>query len=242
MSIELWETLPPSFLRMSYKRWAKLDYGVKQLVVELAKSQRFKCALCSETQRLEIEHDHDPEEGPGHSYTTYNIRGLACRSCNWHLRYYEAEQNGEPFGLENTECRISDGDYVDYIYFYRCRVRPLNDALQEQRIGVRNPWHRRRVLQEFDEWRSGEKRSHWREQWEERHKWDNLTPIEFIEVLTAIIQGVKEQLDKDPNYRPPESFWNLVVRVRSLVEEVKAMSGQIGAENAAAQLSQANPA
>jgi hypothetical protein len=59
MGYEPWQKLPQRFLKMKYTSWGKLDYDVKQLVVELANSQRFKCALCSETDGLVIEHDHE---------------------------------------------------------------------------------------------------------------------------------------------------------------------------------------
>lgn len=57
MSVGLWDKLPPGFLKIGFKRWRKLNHGVRRLVAELAESQNFKCALCSATRGLVIEHD-----------------------------------------------------------------------------------------------------------------------------------------------------------------------------------------
>jgi hypothetical protein len=43
MSFTLWNRLPDGFLKMGYKRWAGLDHDVKELIVELAEKQKFKC-------------------------------------------------------------------------------------------------------------------------------------------------------------------------------------------------------
>src|ERR1700730_7845934 len=94
MSLILWNQLPAGFLKMNYKRWVRLGHAIQQLIVELASEQHFKCALCSEDQALEVDHDHDPEHGTGDVLTIYNIRGLACHRCNWHLMVYEKDQRG----------------------------------------------------------------------------------------------------------------------------------------------------
>src|SRR5262245_41913153 len=79
------EELPEGFLKMKFKSWAKLPHEVRDVIVELANKQKFKCALCFRDRGLIVEHDHYPEEGPGHPITIYNIRGLVCSGCNWHL-------------------------------------------------------------------------------------------------------------------------------------------------------------
>lgn len=222
MSAELWQKLPEHFLRMSFTKWTKLDHGVKRLTVELAQTQNFRCALCSKTRNLEIEHDHYPQEGPGHPYTIYNIRGLTCRGCNWHLRFYEAQEHGEYFGWDDASCRISSQEYEDYIYVYECRVSPLIEALLEARIP--NYWHRRLVLQKFDAWFYDGERSAWRERWKENHKWDIRTPDEFVERLIVIMKFVIEECEKDPTYQPPEQFFEILAKVRPILEQAKAIS------------------
>jgi len=84
--------LPDGFFRIEYKRWCKLSYSVQEVILRLAERQNFKCAFCDRRRGLEIEHDHDTEEGPWDSYTFYNIRGLVCRRHNWQLMVYEQEQ------------------------------------------------------------------------------------------------------------------------------------------------------
>ena len=222
MSIVLWQKLPERFLRMKFPAWNKLDHNVKRVVVELAKKQDFTCALCSRNHGLEVEHDHDPQEGPGDRYTVYNIRGLVCRGCNWHLRFYEAQESGEYFGWDNANCRISSRDYEDYICAYECRVSPLTETLLEQRMGSRNYWRRRLVLQKFDEWFYVDGFSGWRERWEENHKWDIRTPKRCVQVLIALMQFVIEQLKEDPNYQPPEKIFEILAKIRPIIEQAKA--------------------
>jgi hypothetical protein len=95
MSFELWNELPDGLLKMKRRTWVRLDYEVKLLIIELARNQGFKCAHCGKERGLVIEHDHDPEHGRRDKYTIYNIRGLVCHRCNWHIGIYEADQRGE---------------------------------------------------------------------------------------------------------------------------------------------------
>ena len=118
MSLILWNKLPHGFLNMKFKRWAKLDYDVKLLILELARRQKFKCALCSREHDIIVEHDHDPEYGPGKPITIHNIRGLACQRCNWHLMVYEKDRNGEYRGFDEAYSYISDQEWESYIYAY----------------------------------------------------------------------------------------------------------------------------
>ena len=108
MSRDLWQKLPEGFLDMSYATWHRQSLDVQRTIVELAHSQNFKCALCRDTRPLVVDHDHEPEEGPGKPYTIYNIRGLVCQQCNWHLGFHEQEERGGGvFGWENVSCKIS---------------------------------------------------------------------------------------------------------------------------------------
>ena len=124
MSYELWQKLPKRFLKKKYQWWYNLDQDVKQLIVELANDQKFKCALCTRDRDLIVEHDHEPQEGPGYPYTIYNIRGLVCSRCNWHLMVYEKEESGEYLNWENASSYLSSSDYENYVYAYKCRVEP----------------------------------------------------------------------------------------------------------------------
>ena len=135
MSLEFWQELPEGFLRKAYTQFCKLDLGIQQLIVELAKDQKFRCALCTKDHRLLIEHDHDPEEGPGRPYTIYNVRGLVCHRCNQALRGYEMDERGEITSWENGYPYISSHDYEAYIDRYECRVSPLLEDLPREANG-----------------------------------------------------------------------------------------------------------
>jgi hypothetical protein len=225
MRLTYWDTMPAGFLKIGYKSWRKLDSGVKRVVAELAESQEFRCALCTETRNLVIDHDHEPEEGPGRPYTVFNIRGLVCQGCNWHLMAYEKQENGEYFGWENANSRISSGEYDSYDYVYRCRVSPLIEAALERRMGSANYWRRTLTLQRFDAWYDDGERSEWRNRWAQRQAWKIKTPEQFIEGMQALIKFCAKQMDKDPNFVPPDEFIKLVVRVRGIAQEALAIHG-----------------
>jgi hypothetical protein len=72
------------------------------VVVELAREQKFKCAFCDKAKGLIIEHDHWPERDSGDKLTIYNVRGLACSGCNWHLGTYEADERGDYRGFDDA--------------------------------------------------------------------------------------------------------------------------------------------
>ena len=204
MSFELWQELPEGFLQKAFKHFCKLDRGVQRLIVELAREQKFKCALCDRSRKLLVEHDHDPEEGFGVSYTVYNIRGLVCHRRKQALRGYEIDERGEISNWEHGYPYISSHDYEDYIYAYRCRVYPLNQEAHERRASCRNPWHRRRVLEKFDAWfyEESEAPPRWYERYKEEQRGRFETPEDFIRGLDVAIQFFKEQIDKNPNFCP----------------------------------------
>ena len=221
MSVGLWEKLPPGFLKIGFNRWRKLDHGVRPLVVELAESQKFKCALCSASKNLVIDHDHDPEEGRGDILTVFNIRGLVCGSCNWHLRVYEAEQNGEYWNWDNLNGRLYDSDYDSYDYVYRCRVSTLVEAALEKRMGSNNYWRRRLCLEKFDAWYYDEEFSAWRDEWERRRALEIKTPEQFFKVMLALCEFVSGEMEKDSDYRPPDQFIEVARKVLKLIDEVR---------------------
>jgi hypothetical protein len=225
LSHTLWQRLPDRFLKMGYRAWAKLDDQIKLLIVELAEKQNFKCAHCSETRSLVIEHDHYPEEGPGDKKTIYNIRGLVCHGCNWHLGLYEKDERGEDReGWDHVDCWISSQAYETYIYVYECRVGALLEELREQRMGSLNYWRRRCFLDKFDEWAEYGGSYPWYWGFEEvkakRHG-PIRTPMQFIKGLMASMRYVVEEAKKDPNYRPPEDFIKLMVRIKPLMDSIR---------------------
>lgn len=222
MSFELWQKLPEGFLKKSYQQFCKLDHDVKRLIVELAIEQNFKCALCTRDRDLVIEHDHEPEEGAGDRITIHNIRGLVCHRCNSSLSVYERQERGEYFGLENVTSHLSNHDYDGYTHVYDCRVATLREALLEKKIP--NYWHRRLVLDKFDDWfYEGGRAPLWYRRYREQESRKIETPEDFIRALTAIVQFINGQFKKDPNFEPPEVFLKLMVRIRPIFEQTKAI-------------------
>jgi hypothetical protein len=161
MSILLWNKLPDGFLKMKYKRWARLDYDVGLLIIELADKQKFKCALCSRKHDLVVEHDHDPEHGTGEGLTIYNIRGLTCQRCNWHLMVDEKDRNGEYRGFDDAYSYVSDREYESYTFAYDCRVGALYEDYLKEKLGLLNYWRRRIFLDKFDDWKEWGARYPW---------------------------------------------------------------------------------
>src|ERR1700757_3917371 len=78
-----------------------------------------ECSNCNEILEIapyEISGDH------GDKLTIYNVRGLACTRCNWHLGMYEADARGDCRGWEDAYIYISERDFEPYAYAYECRI------------------------------------------------------------------------------------------------------------------------
>lgn len=213
MDWSLWEQLPPGFLKLKYSRWRSLSYDLKVLIVELAKKQNFRCVLCSRDKGLILEHDHYPEQGVGRYQTIYNLRGLACHSCNIHLSAYE----NPDFAIFDSF--ISDGDYETYIYQYDLRLIALHEEERKRTMKPLNYWRRRNLLQKFDDWKN----------WGFGSTFGNRTKKfrpkiksseDFWRVLFAMFKYVTEQMKADPNYIPPEDFRRIAELVRPILDEV----------------------
>ena len=144
---------------------------------------------------------------------------MVCQRCNWHLRFYEKEQNGEYWGWEDASSYISGSRYESYIYVYECRVGPLNEAALEKRMGSWNYWRRRIFLQRFDAWYYDGEYSAWRECWQEYERWKIKTPEQFLKVLLACARFAMAQMEKDPDYQPPEKFMEVIAKVRPLIQQ-----------------------
>ncbi len=225
MSLTLWKKLPHGFLKKGYSGWARLDHDVKTLIVELAEKQKFKCVHCPRERRLIIEHDHYPEQGTGDRYTVYNIRGLVCQRCNWHLMVYEKDLNGEYRGFDEASSYISDREYESYIYAYDCRVISLHEAMLEKKMGTLRYLRRRILLDKFDDWKEwglGHYPWHWGFDEIKDKKYGKIrTPLQFFKTLTACVQFVKGELEKNPDYEPPEKFLEVMVRIKPMLDELR---------------------
>jgi DNA-directed RNA polymerase subunit RPC12/RpoP len=230
--LSLWQRLPHRFLKLKYPAWRRLDYAVQLLIVELASKQKFRCVHCSRDRNLEIEHDHDPTHGPGDRYTIYNIRGLACRGCNWRIMLYEKEKAGDYIGFDNVYHRLRDDQYEGYIYEYECRVSPLLEDLLQERLGVHNYWYRRNLLWKFDEWRYEWEPTypwHWGfEEIKERRHGKIRTPKRFMKVLAALMRFVVDEFEKDANYQPPNQFIDPMVRLKPIFDSIRPTVDAMG--------------
>jgi hypothetical protein len=227
MNFWLWDKLPDGLLKMRQRRWSKLDYEVKLLINGLAHKQGFKCAHCSQDRGLVIEHDHYPEHGPGDKYTIYNIRGLVCVPCNWHIGMYEAEERGEIPNWPDRFPRVSESQYYEYIDTYECRVHPLLETMREEQLGTVVYWRRRNLLFKLDDW------IEWQGKNKKRYPWHwgfdeikdkkygyfrtNKQTIQFLRTLTACIQYVVEH----PEYEPPDEFFEVIFWIKPLLESVR---------------------
>lgn len=239
MSLVLWNKLPHRFLKKGFKGWNRLDYDVKLLIVELAEQQKFKCAHCDKKRNLIVEHDHYPEFGRGDRYTIYNVRGLVCPRCNWHLIVYEKDRSGEYRGFDEAYSYITDSEYDGYIYSYDCRILALHEEALKAKMGARKYFRRRVFLDRFDDW---EWIGHYPWRWEfdeiKDQKYGKIrTPLQFIKSLTACAQFVKGEMEKNPGYEPPEKFLEVIVRIKPLMDElrpvVEARLLEIGKANSA---------
>ncbi|MGY8710488.1 endonuclease domain-containing protein [Bradyrhizobium sp. 18BD] len=221
MSDHFWRQLPAGILKKKARGWMRLDADVRELVVELARAQDFKCAFCDETHDLIIEHDHYPERGSGEKLTVYNIRGLTCSGCNWHLGMYEADERGDYRGFDDAFIRIDERDFYPYAQAYEHRVLTLIEKELEDRMEPVNYWRRRFFLQKFDE-----------REWSRDYPWPSYfaeikqrrririsTPEQFWNMFVACARFVIEEKRRNPDFEIPEDFIRMVVAVKPLLDD-----------------------
>jgi hypothetical protein len=222
MSWALWNKLPHGFLKRGYKNFDKLDHRVKALIVDLATQQNFRCALCSRDRHLIVEHDHNPFQGTGNVPTIYNIRGLTCQRCNWHLMMYE---HSDYVFFGEASSNISSQEWDEYIYGYDCRVVALHESELEERCP--NYWQRRLFLNKFDDWSEwGNRRREYPWRWYfgeiKDQKYGKIrTTAQFLKMLAAVNQFLKNELEKDPNYEPPDELVKALFRIKPFLDELR---------------------
>lgn len=156
--------------------------------------------------------------------TVYNIRGLACSQCNWHLGMYEADARGDYRGWNDAHIYISERDFEPYSYAYDRRVLALFEKEIEYKLGPRIYQRRRDLLQKFDDWNEwGRGYYPWRSYFaeiRERRRWIIRTPEKFWKVLTACIRFVVEEKRKNPDFEIPDQFFQIVARVQPMLEAI----------------------
>lgn len=226
MSWVLWNKLPRGLLKKQFKAWDRLGPDVKRLVVRLAEEQNFKCVHCPSEHNLIIEHDHDPIFGPGDKLTAFNIRGLVCQRCNWHLMIYEKDLNGDYRSFDDVYSYISDREWESYIYAYDSRILRLYESQLEDRMGTLKYLRRRNFLDKFDDWKEwGPRKRSYPWQWgfdeiKQRRRSIIRTPEQFLKALSAIAAYIKNELEKDPSWRPPEEVMPTLFKIFAFLEEV----------------------
>jgi hypothetical protein len=223
MSDFLWRQLPVGLLKKTAKGWIRLDRQVREIVVELGRAQNFKCAFCDETENLIIEHDHFPERGSGDTLTIYNVRGLACSRCNWHLGMYEADERGDYRGWDEAFIYISEGNFYPYAQAYKVRVLNLIEDELERQLGPINYWRRRLFLQKFDDGHEWGGRYPWPSYFreiKERRRRIIRTPEQFWSALAACVRFIAEEKHRNPGFAIPEQFIQIVVRVRPILDDI----------------------
>jgi hypothetical protein len=215
--------LPAGFLKMKYRGWSKLDYDVQLLIIELAGKQDYRCAFCSERHNLEIEHDHDPEEGPYDVYTIYNVRGLACRRCNQHVWFYEQNERGGS-GWDHVSPCITDSEYETYIYSFDCRlIRQHEDRLEKTCPNYAQRWM---LLRKFDDWKEGWDNFPWQwhfEEIKERRHGKIRTPMQFIRTLTACMKFIAGEFEKDPNFQLSDATLKNMFRIKRFLDGMRPL-------------------
>jgi hypothetical protein len=227
MSLFEWKPIPDGLLRMSWARFATLPYQVQCLISELAEQQGYKCALCPAKRKLVVEHDHDPHHGPSDKYSLYNIRGLVCQRCNWHLMIYEKDLNGEYRGFDDVYSNVSDGEWESYIYAYDCRVTWLLEERLKEKMGVLKYWDRKLFIDKFDDWNEfgGRKRDYpWRWCFDEikgQKRAAIRTPEQFFKALAAFGQYLKNEMAKKSDWEPPDEVLTALFRLKPFLDEVK---------------------
>jgi hypothetical protein len=223
MGDALWRQLPVGLLKKTPRGWLRLDPELRLLIVKLARAQNFKCAFCERSRNLIVEHDHFPEHGRGDIPTIYNVRGLACSRCNWHIGMYEADLRGNYHGWDNAYIYISESNFWPYAYSYECRSQILLEERLEQQLGSAKYWRRRLFLQKFDAWRDwgdmGRSKSHYA-QIKERKQRRIRTAKQFSEVLRACLRFIVEEKQRTPGFEPPDQFVKLLLRVRPFLDDL----------------------
>jgi hypothetical protein len=92
--------------------------------------------------------------------------------------------------------------------------------LPQKKAWVLSYWRRSSLLRKFDEWDfRGDFPWRWCfEEIKEKRHGKIRTPNQFVRGLTAIMKFVLEQAKKDSNFRPPGSFFELMDRIRPIME------------------------
>ncbi|HEY6331937.1 MAG TPA: hypothetical protein VI756_21595, partial [Blastocatellia bacterium] len=101
---------------------------------------------------------------------------------------------------------------------------PCHGRWGGRKVSDRPACHVMTRLDKFDEWKEYGGRYPWYwgfEEIKEKRYGGIRTPKQFLRTLTACVQFFAEELKKDPNYRPPETFTKLMVRIRPMLDSIR---------------------
>lgn len=148
------------------------------------------------------------ERGSGDKLTVYNVRGLTCSGCNWHLGMYEADERGDYRGFDDAYIRIDERRFYPYAQAYVHRALTLIEEELEQRMEPSSYWKRRLFLQKFDErdWRRDYPWPSYFSEIKRRRRMIIRTPEQFWEAFAASARFVLEQKRRGPDFEIPEAF------------------------------------
>jgi len=216
-----WHDLPEGFLSLGFNRWLRFDPALRELIGKLAREQNFRCALCSTTQNLIIEHDHDPYIGDGESPTVYNTRGLVCNRCNRHIDFYEQRERGD-YSWFHVDICFTDSEYDDYIDTYNRRILALWEDDLEKEMGD-SYWRRRLFVDKFYDWREGWFEYPWKSYFKDikiKRRWIK-NPELFFKKLLACMEFVAAECEKNPNYQPPDDFIKVIFWIKPILDKLR---------------------
>lgn len=82
------------------------------------------------------------------------------------------------------------------------------------------------MLEKFDDWKEWRMKYPWRwgfEEIKDKRHGRIRTPRQAILTLSAYVRFALDEFKKNPDYEPPEAFFELMVRVRPLIDRIRPL-------------------
>jgi hypothetical protein len=138
---------------------------------------------------------------------------------------YEHSENGNHVSFGEASSNISSQEWDEYTYAYDCRVVALHESELKERCP--NYWQRRVFIDKFDNWREwGNRRRDYPWRWyfneiKDRRHGTIRTPQQFFKMLAALNSFLKNELEKDPDYEPPEEIIKALLQIGPFLDELR---------------------